>query len=58
MADFEHCPSMEPLYKKEKGKKGKKGGEKMIFLLIYLFLFFVLYGGSSGLHAHTHGTHG
>ena len=41
-------------------KKGNKGGRKQklfIYLFIYKFinLFVVLYGGTSGLHTHTHG---
>ena len=39
----------EPLYKKKKKEKEK------FYLYIYLSIFFVLYGGTSGLHAHTHG---
>ena len=42
----------DPLYKKEKEKKGKKG-EKEIFF-IYLSIFLVLCGNTSVLHGHTH----
>ena len=40
----------EPLYKKKKKKREKGGERKINYLFIYLF---VLYGGTSGLHAHT-----